>query len=560
VGQDEVYGFVISPDADGNWTSQTDRSYTIGKNGFEDGNPDAAWYFESILMGKTGWIEPYKTGEGENRHTVLSCVLPVIKDDIVLGTLRADFSPDFISDYLRTIDAKDGSFAFVLSRNGQIMGHPSLDGKTGELPAHDAALVNSLAKGFSETDKEVVALSGDYFLCYDIIQDGMRVGYAVPRSVIMSPVWAMIYRLLAGALAALAVASLLGVTFGKSLGRGDLREVSFQAGSAEEVAALQEAVSRTISNLRDMMGEVRNLAEQLAASAEEVAAGAEESGQGAENSMTQVQKVAEVISQQRANIASLSRLIIEGGESVQGSMERMQILEKSHAVQEETTHEGVRLVGQTQTSVESLRDISESVNTSFREVTESMGKIIGMADTISTIADQTNLLALNAAIEAARAGDAGRGFAVVAEEVRKLAEESAEAAHQIHGYIGEIRPRVDRAETSLSEALTLSEEGAHIVEQTRQAFDAIQSAAGNARQEGTDVAQALDDLTGIYDKIKGELEDINKGRNLIGESLDNLSSVSEEQSAQAEEFAASSQSLSEMAEKLTEQLGKFQTS
>ena len=59
--------------------------------------------------------------------------------------------------------------------------------------------------------------------------------------------------------------------------------------------------------------------------------------------------------------------------------------------------------------------------------------IVGL---ISNIAGQTNLLALNAAIEAARAGEQGRGFAVVAEEVRKLAEQSEQAARQIKDLIG----------------------------------------------------------------------------------------------------------------------------
>ena len=94
----------------------------------------------------------------------------------------------------------------------------------------------------------------------------------------------------------------------------------------------------------------------------------------------------------------------------------------------------------------------------LREIASAIGKLeagsvrIGeIVDLISGIADQTNLLALNAAIEAARAGEAGRGFAVVAEEVRKLAEQSREAASQIHTLIEETRSDMARASVSARE-------------------------------------------------------------------------------------------------------------
>jgi methyl-accepting chemotaxis protein len=118
---------------------------------------------------------------------------------------------------------------------------------------------------------------------------------------------------------------------------------------------------------------------------------------------------------------------------------------------------------------------------------------------------------------------------------------------------------VQKAETSLAEALRVTAEGTKITDRTRVAFDTIQKSTKTAQAEGHDVAEALNGLASVYEKIEKELNDLNEGRNVVGEAVENLSSTSEEQSAQSQEFAASSQGLSEMAEKLTAQISQFKT-
>ena len=84
-----------------------------------------------------------------------------------------------------------------------------------------------------------------------------------------------------------------------------------------------------------------------------------------------------------------------------------------------------------------------------------------------------NLLALNAAIEAARAGEAGRGFAVVAEEVRKLAEQSQEAAKQITALISEVQNQTNSAVTFMNDSKKEVESGTNVVTVAGQSFEAI---------------------------------------------------------------------------------------
>lgn len=75
-------------------------------------------------------------------------------------------------------------------------------------------------------------------------------------------------------------------------------------------------------------------------------------------------------------------------------------------------------------------------------LSEKSQAIVNITTKISSISEQTNLLALNASIEAARAGEHGKGFAVVSEEVRKLAEQSAEATQDISKEIQEIQEQI----------------------------------------------------------------------------------------------------------------------
>ena len=207
-------------------------------------------------------------------------------------------------------------------------------------------------------------------------------------------------------------------------------------------------------------------------------------------------------------------------------------------------------MGAVSTGSKQAQVAAEELKTSSAQI----GEIVGL---ISTIAGQTNLLALNAAIEAARAGEQGRGFAVVAEEVRKLAEQSEAAAHQIkdlvdknHGSIGNVVGAIDSAIRDISQ-------GVELVNAAGSNFAAINSQISQVTGQVTIIANAVHEAAVGSQRIVTSIKEVeNLSRDAAAES-ENVSAATEQQSASMQEIAASSQALAKLAEELQLAVAKF---
>ena len=212
--------------------------------------------------------------------------------------------------------------------------------------------------------------------------------------------------------------------------KGDLSSL-LVLNSQDELSQISNGINQMVINMRDILQKISSLAEQLVASTEELTSGAEQSAEIASSVAVSTQQVASGV--QSLSVSAKEITTFAGNIGIHVSNIN-QNAAQGNQVSQTVNNQAVSLQTNAQNSRQSAVDLYDGISVRVIQAIDDakiVDEIAKMADSIATIARQTNLLALNAAIESARAGESGRGFSVVAEEVRKLAEESAQEVDNI---------------------------------------------------------------------------------------------------------------------------------
>lgn len=249
-------------------------------------------------------------------------------------------------------------------------------------------------------------------------------------------------------------------------------------------------VSGTLQSIRESSDQVAGGAEQLAVSSQSLAKGGEEQSVAVERLIASVTEVANQVVSTSASTDIVHDKAKEVGAEANISQRKM----------------------------DELKDAMERISKTSQELEKVIGEI-------ESIASQTNLLSLNASIEAARAGEVGKGFAVVAEQIRMLAESSANSAETSKHLL-----EANRAE--VVQGNTVTAETADSLSKVMQELDYIIEEVANIRIASDHQAVSV--------------KEIEEGAKQIGDVIQNNSAASQETSATSEELSAEADSLDEL--------------
>ncbi len=475
-----------------------DSDPSINRDGYDPRS--RGWYQEAMSKGGLIVTKPYL-------DVAYNIMVVTLAQPVSGGVVGGDLSiASLVEDVTKMKLPADG-FAIMMHKDGTIIAYK--DAAKAMKPATE--IDNDLTNALIEQSKASNGLVAAYFdnegrdkllWAVDIPDTDWELVLVLDKAALEAPLSSLLMTQLGMALLVL-VGSILAISWLVSMLLGPLTKVSLalariadgngdltqriKIDANDEVGQLANSFNRFVGSQHQLIGNIRQLANELNADAE--------------RSLVTNQAAVDELQRQQQEVTMVATAVTEMASAtmeIAGNAENTAAAAQQSA---QSSEQGKMLVNKTRQSINGLAEEVGQATEVIGELSRHAQAITSILSTIQGIAEQTNLLALNAAIEAARAGEQGRGFAVVADEVRVLSRRTQDSTQQIQSTIETLQQTTARAVSLMQTSQGLADNSVQDADQAVRALEEITSAISLISDMAGQIATAAEEQTQVTGEI-----------------------------------------------------------
>lgn len=576
-------------------TASINNFYTVPEVGFEINSleqdlgedlyddfkaSDIGIYFSENKSRKNGWFGRHETIDAARGSDGEDYAFTYIQRFVNIDTyIVLDWDMKSAEEMLANVNFGENSICALVSEDGREVSR--IYRKDAEKNLHMEKLEGSV---FSSTDFYSNTKEADSIGSMDVVWEGKSYLYLyaplsksgimlcalIPRTNIIAEVESIrnltLGIVILAVLIALVTCTLISGGISKAVGvinsflervaEGDMRQ-KVSIARKDEFGALGAALNDTVENIRVLIRDMKIFGGNANVMAQETTQKAECLNEAVQEILLRVEEVMKSLqSQAEETDKSSGRVQVFTGRLNDIYNETTQM---SDAIQNvsEAVHKGQVIVHELDQSSGNAVQITKLLAENAYGVHQYSVEIEGIIDTINDIAEQTNLLSLNASIEAAKAREQGRGFAVVAEEIRKLADMSAEAASKVQQILSKMFSMTEKTTCFAKETEDIVAKQRVSLNETVVVYGVIEEKVENLVNGLQVVVDGMGEINMDKDEIQNSVENISKQAEMAAASTEGVTSALNEQADVMTELAKNMEYLREKIVTLEQSMDHF---
>lgn len=483
-------------------------------------------YFQKALKGEANFSEILISKTSGNRIVVVA--VPVKKGNKVTGVISAPINFEaFLENFSKELQKQNHGHMYLVDSQKTIQFAPdkNLVGKKVSNISLPTSLKNELNKEINSSGLVDITNQGTNSLVfYDQVKaTGFELFLEVPYDDFLSSIEKIKMKVIFVITLVALVVILLGIIISNLItkplnemthrvqdiaeGDGDLTK-RLAIHSFTEINLLADHINTFINDVQKIVKETKDTVSLVTSSTENLNKEVHETEIKSDEVMTIIGKVNQDINEQSDSVAMVSETIQQISSSIQIISANTHTVSEASMTMSEKAKEGYGGILDLVRQMEALNNATLKTRENVMELGMKSQEINNIVQTINTIADQTNLLALNASIEAARAGEHGKGFAVVAEEVRKLAEQSAQSSQDISTLINEVQKETSDSVEAMKHVSHEMEQSLDTLRQSGEAFHGLVQTVQEVTNEIVEVSTATEEISAGSEEAAASVDEV----------------------------------------------------